>query len=239
MNALPKLTCFTTKEQKWGALYGYENILYYDFPDLPIQWNLQKKYTMFLQQLYMILQQSIGSTRKDCKLSFKEFNSLIIPPTKKNLQDFIDALTYSIQIAPEIADIAPEIAGSMNSIYDSILLQRYLERALVYLVASQKYRDKEKADYALNDIEFVIQHDKTTRILQKYYALILYNALQYKEENKDIDKKVDKDKVKEQLEYAKILYPWDEDIIQAYNNIEKRKNISPEYKDIDWIFPQY
>ncbi|HRU52850.1 MAG TPA: hypothetical protein P5543_11750, partial [Planctomycetota bacterium] len=236
MDALPKLTCFPTKEQKWGALYGYENILYYDFPDLPIQWNLQKKYTMFLQQLYMILQQSIGSTRKDCKLSFKEFNSLIIPPTKKNLQDFIDALTYSIQIAPEIADIAPEIAGSMNSIYDSILLQRYLERALVYLVASQKYRDKEKADYALkalNDIKLVIQHDKTTRILQKYYALILYNALQYNI--------IDKIKVQEQLEYAKMLYPWDKDIIQTYNNIVQNKDTSSEYKykDIDWIFPQY
>jgi len=145
-------------------------------------------------------------------------------------------LTYSIQIALEIADIAPEIAGSMNSIYDSILLQRYLERAIVYLVASQKYRDEEKADYALkalNDIEFVIQHDKTTRILQKYYALILYNALQYNI--------VEIIKVKEQLEYVKMLYPWDEDIIQAYNNIVQNKDISSEYKykDIDWIFPQY
>ncbi len=239
MEALPKLTCFSTKEQKWGAFYGYKNILYYDFPDLPLQWNLQKKYEKFLQQLYMILQKSVGITLEDYRVSTKALYSFPIQQTKKNLQNFIDALTYSIQIAPEIADIAPEIAGSMNSIYDSVLLQRYLERAIVYLVASQKYRDKEKADYALNDIEFVIQHDKTTRILQKYYALILYNALQYKEENKDIDKKVDKDKVKEQLEYAKILYPWDEDIIQAYNNIEKRKNISPEYKDIDWIFPQY
>ena len=236
MNALPKLTCFTTKEQKWGALYGYEKILYYDFPELPIQWNLQKKYEMFLQQLYMILQQSIGTTHEDCKLYPKEFHFFSIPPTPKHLQNFIDALTYSIQIALEIADIAPEIAGSMNSIYDSILLQRYLERAIVYLVASQKYRDEEKADYALkalNDIEFVIQHDKTTRILQKYYALILYNALQYNI--------VEIIKVKEQLEYVKMLYPWDEDIIQAYNNIVQNKDISSEYKykDIDWIFPQY
>ncbi|HPY76135.1 MAG TPA: hypothetical protein PLB63_12115, partial [Planctomycetota bacterium] len=225
-----------TKEQKWGALYGYEKILYYDFPELPIQWNLQKKYEMFLQQLYMILQQSIGTTHEDCKLYPKEFHFFSIPPTPKHLQNFIDALTYSIQIALEIADIAPEIAGSMNSIYDSILLQRYLERAIVYLVASQKYRDEEKADYALkalNDIEFVIQHDKTTRILQKYYALILYNALQYNI--------VEIIKVKEQLEYVKMLYPWDEDIIQAYNNIVQNKDISSEYKykDIDWIFPQY
>jgi hypothetical protein len=172
-----------------------------------------------------------------------QFNKL------KKIYRILDALTYSIQIAPEIADIAPEIAGSMNSIYDSVLLQRYLERAIVYLVASQKYRDEEKADYALkalNDIEFVIQHDKTTRILQKYYALILYNALQYKniykEENIiDEENKINKAKVQEQLEYAKMLYPWDEDIIQAYNNIVQNKDISSEYKykDIDWIFPQY
>ncbi|HNZ67648.1 MAG TPA: hypothetical protein PKM32_09765, partial [Planctomycetota bacterium] len=119
-------------------------------------------------------------------------------------------------------------------------LQRYLERAIVYLAASKKDNNKDKADYALkalNDIELVIQHDKTTRILQKYYALILHNALQYK----DIDKKINKDKVQDELEYAKMLYPWDEDIMQAYNNIGQSKDISSEYKskDIDWIFPQY
>jgi hypothetical protein len=48
IDQLPKPECFTTKEQKWGAFYGYEKILYYDFPELPMQWNLQKKYEMFL-----------------------------------------------------------------------------------------------------------------------------------------------------------------------------------------------
>jgi|GEM_PF-1063024 len=265
MDALPTPECFPTKEKKWGAFYGYEKILYYDFPELPIQWNLQKKYDKFLQQLYMILQQSVGSTHEDCKLYPKEFHFFSILPTPKHIQNFIDVLTYSIQIAPEIEDIAPEIAGSMNSIYDSMLLKRYLERALVYLVASKKEKNKTKAILAWEDIKFVIQHDKTTRILQKYYALILHNALQYKEKNKDIDNKdidnkdidnkdidnkdidkdIDKAKVKEQLEYAKMLYPWDEDIIQAYNDIEKNNNIeknkdtSSKSKDIDWIFPQY
>ncbi|HRU51513.1 MAG TPA: serine/threonine-protein kinase, partial [Planctomycetota bacterium] len=232
---IPTPDIFKTTSQRLGASYGYGKVLYYDFPYYVPDWIEEDQYETVIDLLYHVLCNILDMKKR--KFIRQQSHPM---PTEKNIEDYIKIINYAISVANPIQKNA--------TLKDSITLQYHLERAIIYLIASQKERNisqkKLYAKQSFDDINLVIKYDNTTQILYKYHAMILANLTMYEPSQKFNAQK--------KLQYAFTLKPWDYELCKVYANFAREYRLPEAEKiglqyghkvknkhttlDPDWIF---